>query len=241
MAQQYSDEFINSYLDNELGHDDRKELLNAIRHDRKLSNQVCKLKNVKDMVQLAYQIDTNTTVNNKNSIFKQWQTIAASILLIFGVTIGWLANDITSQPRLSDIAKNIHFSTAGKGAQTSKNWRLVLHVSSNDSKRYNILLNEAESLLKTSLENNESVQIELLTNGPGLAILEDKNSAISKRVNALADKYDNFTLLACKKALKRLKDEKGINLKLVPETETVESALHHAIQRQKEGWSYIQI
>jgi intracellular sulfur oxidation DsrE/DsrF family protein len=240
MTKQFSDEFINSYLDDELEHDDRQELLDAIRHDSELSGRVCKLKNVKDMVQLAYQIETIPTSNKGKNSYIQWYSLAASVLIIAGISIGWFAKDFSAQPSLSELAQTVQLPVANS-SQAKKDWRLMLHVSSYDPKRYNLLINETEELLKTSLENNEPVQIELLTNSSGLSLLKDDDREFAKRLNDLAAKYDNFRLLACEKALTRLKVEKGINLKLIPEAQKVGSAIHHLIQRQKEGWSYIHI
>ncbi|MFV2061258.1 MAG: hypothetical protein ACC653_11295 [Gammaproteobacteria bacterium] len=242
MSHQFSDEFINSYIDNELDINEREELLAALRHDKVLSARVCRLKNVKDMVQLAYQNDNllkQTNVKQKKSHYLA-PAIAASLLFI-GVTLGWFANsNITQQPSLLDLAKTAQLPHQ-PALQEQKDWRLMLHVSSYDPKRYGFLLHETEELLKTSLENNENVQIEMLTNGPGLALMKDQDESFTRKLKELANKYDNFRLLACEKALKRLKVEKGIDLKLVPEATTVNSALHHVIQRQKEGWSYINI
>ncbi len=238
MTKHYSDEFINSYLDNELENDDREELLNAIRHDSNLSGRVCKLKNVKDMVQLAYQIEAIPSPNKKPN--RHWYSIAASVLIIAGVSIGWFAKDFSAQPSLSQLAKTIHLPT-NSSPQYKQDWRLMLHVSSYDPKRYNLLINETEELLKTSSANNEPVQIELLTNSLGLSLLKDDDKAFALRLNELANKYDNFKLLACETALKRLKVEKDVDLKLISEAQKVKSAIHHLIQRQKEGWSYIHI
>jgi len=240
MTKQFSDEFINSYLDDELENGERIEILDAIRHDSDLSARVCILKNVKDMVQLAYQVESTPSSNGKNKHFNHFKSIAASILIVAGVAIGWAANDYTNQSSLSELAKTVRLPN-NAFTNEQKNWRLMLHVSSYDPKRYNILIEETEALLKTASENNESVQIELLTNGPGLSLLKDDNQEYAKRLNALADKYDNFKLLACEKALQRLKVEKNIDLELVPEVQKVGSALHHVIQRQKQGWSYIHI
>ncbi len=72
----------------------------------------------------------------------------------------------------------------------------MLHASSYDSKHYNLLINKTGELLKTSLTNNEPVQIELLTNSLGLSLLKDDNKEYTQRLNELASKYDNLKLLA---------------------------------------------
>ncbi len=241
MSHKFSDEFINSYLDNELDFNEREELLEALRQDSELSARVCRLKNVKDMVQLAYQTDNYSVTAKKDKNNKYIAPAVAASILIIGITVGWFTNNnMSHQPSLLELAKTAQLQHQ-PALQKQKNWRLMLHVSSYAPKRYGYLLNETEQLLKMSAQNNENVQIEMLTNGPGLSLMKEQDEPFTRKLKELADKYHNFRLLACEKSLKRLKVEKGINLKLVPEATTVNSALHHVIQRQKEGWSYINI
>ncbi|MCK5722866.1 MAG: hypothetical protein KAI84_10040, partial [Gammaproteobacteria bacterium] len=51
----YSDEHLNAYIDDELDAAEKAEILNAIRHDAELSQRVCKLQKLHNLVQLSYQ------------------------------------------------------------------------------------------------------------------------------------------------------------------------------------------
>ena len=52
---QYSDEHLNAFIDNQLDTAEKAELLDALRHDDELSQRVCKLQKLHNLVQLSYQ------------------------------------------------------------------------------------------------------------------------------------------------------------------------------------------
>ena len=50
----FSDEILNAFIDNQLDHDERVQILSALRHDDALSQRVCDLQKVRSLVQLAF-------------------------------------------------------------------------------------------------------------------------------------------------------------------------------------------
>ena len=61
-------------------------------------------------------------------------------------------------------------------------------------------------------------------------LVEESEAPYTQRVQALAKQYDNLGLIACQRALNNLKEDKGIELDLVPEASVVESALNQVSQ-----------
>ena len=241
MKDTFSDEYLNAYLDNQLAADERAQLLEALRLDAELSARVCKLQKVKEMVQLAYHNFEAEQGNQQAPSHKPvWPALAASFLLAMGLLTGWFAhNQFDPQPRLLDLAKAAQ--TQNTMATGEKEWRLVLHVDSSDPGRFNVMLDETEQLLKASAQQQQNVRIEILTNGGGLMLVEESDAPYTQRLQALTKQYDNLGLIACQRALDSLKEDKGIELDLVPEASVVESAMNQVIKRQQEGWAYIRI
>jgi intracellular sulfur oxidation DsrE/DsrF family protein len=240
--ERFSDEHLNAYLDNQLDREERIRLMEALRHDHELASRLCKLQKVQEMVQLAYHnVDAeNKSDSNRGGRRNFWPAVAASILLISGGVTGWIANNQFDKPTtLVELSKSYQASTQPSANQ--QDWRLVLHVNSGDSKRFAVLLDETEHLLKTTAAENRKVQIEILTNGAGLALLEQKNKPDVYKLQQLVKQYNNLSLVACEKALHRYKAEHGVAIQLIPEATTVPSAMHEVIKRQQEGWSYINI
>jgi intracellular sulfur oxidation DsrE/DsrF family protein len=241
MKETFSDEYLNAYLDNQLEADERAQLLDELRRDGELSERVCKLQKVKEMVQLAYHnFDAEQSSQQPQHRKPIWPAIAASFLLGIGLLTGWFANSqYGHQPRLLELAKAAQ--TSNTKASANEEFRIVLHVDSADPERYNVMLDETEQLLKTSAQQQQKVRVEILTNGGGLMLVEKGNEAYTKRLQSLAKQYDNLGLLVCKRALDNLKAEKGVQLDLVPEARVVDSAMNEVIKRQQEGWAYIRI
>ena len=241
MKDTFSDEYLNAYLDNQLAPDERGQLLEALRQDSELSARVCKLQKVKEMVQLAYHnFEAEQAPQHSHTSKPVWPALAASFVLAIGLLTGWFANNhFDQQPRLLDLAKAAQ--TQNTMASGQQEWRLVLHVDSSDPARFNVMLDETEQLLKTSAQQQQNVRIEILTNGGGLMLVEESDAPYTQRLQSLAQQYDNLGLIACQRALNNLKQEKGIELDLVPEANVVESAMNQVIKRQQEGWAYIRI
>lgn len=239
---QYSDEFLNAYLDNELSSSDKACLLKAVRQDEELSHRLCQLQRVKNMVQLAYhdvtpQLEDQPEPARKKSSASRY-AIAATVLLMLGAVSGWLAHkQFFNQPGLTEIAREFRTNSPNNGAP----WKLMVQVSSNDKNRYNVLINETERLLKTAQQNKEQVVIQILANSKGLDILKDDNTQIALKMRQLSRQYDNLILTACGQTLKKLRLKNRQIPKLLTEASIVHSALQEAIEKQKQGWTYIKI
>jgi hypothetical protein len=241
MKETFSDEYLNAYLDNQLDANERGQLLEALRQDGELSARVCKLQKVKEMVQLAYH-NFDAELGQQQPLRRKpvWPAIAASFLMAVGLLTGWFANSqFGQQPRLLELAKAAQTSNTMATAQ--EEWRIVLHVDSGDPNRFHVMLDETEQLLKTSVQQQQKVRVEILTNGGGLMLVEQGDENYTRRLQALSKQYDNLGLLVCQRALNKLKTEKGVHLDLVPEATVVESAMNQVIKRQQEGWAYIRI
>lgn len=240
---QFSDEFLNAYLDDELNHSDKTRLLDAVRNDAHLNRRLCQLQRVHNMVQLAYHDISHIREEQPQPLKKKNRqprfATAATILLIAGALGGWFThNHFNSQPGLTEIVQELRTNIPQAGAP----WKLIVQVSTNDANRFNILMDETERLLKTAQQNDEKIFIQILANADGINLLKDDDSPTAIRVRDLNRQYSNNLLLtACGQTLKKLKTKnKGIP-KLLSEAKIVHSALQQVIEKQKQGWTYIRI
>lgn len=239
----FSDEFINAYLDGELNQSDKARLLTAARTDEQLSQRLCQLQRVKNMVQLAYH-DINAPIDEQPASIQNTSRIprfstAASILLLAGAMGGWFThNYFNKQYGFTEMVKEIRTNTPQK---TGTPWKLMVQVSTHDNHRFNILMDETERLLKTAEQNNRQVIIQILANAKGINLLKDDQSPMSLRVRALSNQYNNLLLTACGQTLQKLKLQNKHIPSLLSEATVVHSALQEVISKQKQGWTYIKI
>ncbi|MGD8711683.1 MAG: hypothetical protein PVG50_02495 [Thiohalophilus sp.] len=236
-----SDEQLNALVDGQLDLDEQTRLLKILRDDPELSRKNCEFQKVHGLVKLTYESEQTpqyTSPVQRESRHRWLMGVAATLLVGFGVVMGWLVSNVNNNPSsLLELAHTVHVTPNSDEQQT---WKVLLHVSSNDPYRFNILLNEAENLLKTSLKKHQSVEVEILTNGEGMELVHDSNRTYARRLKTLQQKYDNLVVSACNQSLKRLR-EQGINIQLLPQTRIVPSAINEALARQKKGWTYIRI
>ncbi len=235
-----SDEQLNAYIDGQLDLPEQSRLLEILRDDPDLIRRNCELQKVHELVRLTYQSEhTPETINLPRRPRHKWlMSMAAALLIGFGVLLGWFGTNLNGHSSsLIELAKTVHVNP---GNNTTRPWRIMLHVSSNDPYRFEVLLDETENLLKSSLKHQQAVEVEILTNGQGLELVRNSNQPYALRLRALQDKFNNLVISACDQALTRLR-EKGIKVELLPKTRVVPSAIHEVLARQKQGWTYIRI
>jgi len=238
-SEHYSDEILNAYIDGELSNQDRASLLEEVQHNRELGLRVCKLQKMQDMVQLAYE-----NIDIPEQYIQQQATgyrnrlrmgVAASILLIIGVTSGWVAHtQLTPENSLLQMAQS------AQSGQTSPS-KIMLHVTTEDPVKLAAVLEETENLLQSPASSAGNLKVEVLANGRGLNLLRADNRQFSQRVQELQERYNNLAFIACKKTMDQIEKRSGAKFNLLPDTSTVPSALGKVIKRKQQGWTYIKI
>lgn len=239
---QYSDEHLNAFIDGQLEATEQAEILDAIRHDAELSQRVCKLQKVKNLVQLSYQsIEVPERHKGMNEPFQSTKIkwfAAASIFIMIGTIAGWTSHQTMHSNDVINFSQVAHSVGAQNNAE---NWKLMLNVTTANPKRLNVVLNEAESLLEEYAKSSRKLELEILTHSDGLALVTDKGTDYNERLQNLQHKYNNLAVKVCGQALNRVQREQGKKLKLLPDTDVVTSAINQIVKRQKNGWSYIRI
>ncbi len=243
MSNDFSDERVNAFIDNEADLAEKNQIFEAFRHDETLRKRACELQKTHDLIKLTYQ-SVEPPANYQAPLRSQtrpWflRSMAAASLLLVGSLLGWFGHQqMIPQDSLLDLARVVQPAQTAKANATRK---IMFHVSTNDKYRLNIMLDETEHLLKASREDGKKVFVEILTNGPGLELVDKTRSGPAQRLQKLQNRYDNLYVTACAQAIKRLRATKGIKLDLIPKATVVRSALGEVLKRQHEGWTYIRI
>lgn len=240
-----SDEQLNACIDGQLDHSDQERLLEMLRDNPEMAHRNCQLQKAHELVRLTYH--SEQPPENGSAGYtppRHWMMgLVASLLIGMGVLIGMIGGGYFKQnSSLLELANTIHTPSSEQGplAGDKQHWQVMLHVNSNDPYRFSVLLDETEQLLEDSRKNQQEIEIEILTNGPGLELVRDSDTPHARRLRALQDRYSNLVVSACSQALKRLR-QKGTDIKLLPKTRVVPSALDNILRRQREGWTYIRI
>lgn len=234
-----SDEQLNAYIDGQLDLAERSRLLESLRDNPDYDRYGCKLNKVHDLVRLTYQSEPIEQSPDRPRLFsRRWlQGLAAMLLMGFGALLGWSGFHLSNPGSLIELARTVHMAPTDQSQQP---WRVMLHISSDQPRRFTILLNEVENLLQTRLRNQQAVEVEILANGKGLELIRNRNNPHAQRLKALQSRYRNLVVSACNETLTRLREE-GKTVELLPQTRIVSSALRQALTRQQQGWTYIRL
>lgn len=98
--QEFSDEFLNAFLDNQLTLEEKDRAYLRISQDETLNRRVCELRKIQDMVRLSYQNSPPPPAQPAPSggHGRLGLSIAASIALAAGVALGWMLHSPAPLP-----------------------------------------------------------------------------------------------------------------------------------------------
>lgn len=251
-----SDEMLNAFIDEELSAEDRETIYDAMTMDASLSRRLCELRNIHDLSRMAYshlpEPPSGRARHNPvqvRRVLRPWvMTMAATLVLGLGVLIGWTMRPETTTAPLAYNQTPLWTNTttqlaapANNGVTSTKEMRILFHLSSHDTSKAREALNEIENLLEHYRRKDQKVQVELVTNGTGIDLLRIKTSPFPARISAMQQKYDNLSFVVCQNSITRARQRYHATIKLLPGTVVIDSGVAQIMRRQRQGWAYIQV
>jgi len=252
-----SEERLNAFIDDELDAREKGEVFEALASDSSLSQQVCELRQLSELVRHAYDKPPaiESYRNTKQRRISPWgSAVAASLLLALGGTVGWLSHAqpqqvaaAQQQPSLSgmywdeDRAFQNTDLTQLTGQHGTK--KVIVHLNTSSVDKFEKALTTAEHLLETYADSDQGAEVEVVANASAIRMLRAGQSPYSQRVADLQQRYINLTFLACKDALDHIREleELDKDVPLLPDVDVTPSALEHILNRLSEGWVYINV
>lgn len=241
-----SDELeLNAYVDGELDAEQQAEFLEAMRNDPELARRVCELGQLKAQLRLAYAEPPPPRRRALTRVEHPWSAIAAGIaMLAVGLISGWLLHSGTVQSP-ADSNRFAVLDPQGRGqapaVAADEDTRIVFHLTNSDQTLAGELLDEIERMLVAYRDDQRPLRVEVVSHSEGLDLLRESLSQHKGRIHELAGRFENLTFVACKNTIDRLRVEHGIEVKLIPDAEVIDSGVTHVVKRQKQGWSYIRV
>jgi intracellular sulfur oxidation DsrE/DsrF family protein len=266
----FSDEFLNAFVDNQIAAEEKSRAYIEIGQDENLNRQVCELRKLHDLVQLAYQ-------NPPTSPLRQHGTertrrarmrfgVAASFLLILGVLFGTQTKLLlttnapetvsatpiempqaapVSPPKQATLATPVNSAAVMPVDRVAdgkpSNNKVLIHIAYDDALRLSQSLDEVESLLRYYRDSRQDARVEVVINGKGLELVRVDTSAFANRIQDLQKEFDNLTFAACQNTIDRLKRERGILVRLLPGVIVIDSGMAELMRRQNQGWTYLRV
>lgn len=234
---------LNAYVDNELSDTERVEMLAAMQRDPDLARQTCELNNLKNQLQIAYANPPAPKRRNRQPSRSRWMSVAAGLaMLCAGLIGGWYMGSY--QPGVTDD-RFVLLDPEGRGqapaVADSGETRIVFHLTNPDQAIAGELLDDVEQMLQAYQQDERPLRVEIVAHGDGLRLLRARLTRHQGRVNKMAENFGNLTFVACRNTIERVQVSQGIEVKILPSAEVIDSGVDHVVKRQREGWVYIRV
>lgn len=236
-----SDEYLNSYVDDQLESTEKIQAFDIIRRNENLKEQVCELRSIKEAVQYAYNQPPGymrPTAKQLRPWRKYSQTLAACLLLLIGGVSGWLTHTWSSSGSRHDMTTMLQ--TAQRADAIADTRKIIVHVSNSSPMKLKAALDETESLLESYRRADRQIQVEVIANKQGVDLLRANVSPYKGRISSMQEKYPNLNFLVCGQTISNLRN-KGENVQLLPHTGVASSAAEQIDKRLLQGWGYVRI
>ncbi|MES9938153.1 MAG: hypothetical protein ABW153_17035 [Sedimenticola sp.] len=240
-TREYSEEVINAFIDDELDHHERLELLEAASRDDTLRQKVCEAQHLKEMVREAYPVASDTAGERRrkggfNALLRYGAAALLGGLTLFSVL------SVNERIEYRKLVTETSQSEGAAAQPAHENQRRVLfHISSDDHETAQQLLEQVELVLREHEARGEAVRVEVVANNQGLRLLQQGRSRFAAQIRELHQRYPSLVFAACGNTMERFRKRYGENITVLPEAVVVRSGVSLVARRQEMGWSYIKV
>ena len=117
--------------------------------------------------------------------------------------------------------------------------KVAIQVNQNDKAVMDLALNNARNIIDYYKEKGETVDIEIVTYGPGLHMLRADTSPVKDRIAPMALENSNLKFIACGNTQANQSKAEGKPVTLISEAKVMPSGVVRLMELQKQGYAYI--
>ncbi len=231
-----SEEQLNAFVDGELESEETNSFFNEAEKSAELDQRLCQQRKLKELVKHAYrEVPGPQQSSSMRRLPKSMFGLAlvASVLLVVGAISGLFIHGYIEHGSINGG----YAATVNPAQAVANDGNYILHVSSGDPEMMKAALKKAQALLSSGGPGAHH-KVEVVANEQGLDLLRSDVTHFRNEISYLAS--ERVVFYACSKTIQRLQ-EKGVEVKLVPEAIQGFTALDRVVLRMHEGWQYIKI
>ncbi len=240
-----SEEILNAFIDGEIESEEKIDILRQLSENPELTRRACELIRTKELLRSAYSgvtppvLEEPIALHTRSQRFKQggWGALAASLLAALLLWQG-AGEQVLHPPSLQQSAFS---QVAFQQAEESAALRIVFHLTSSNPLRMGKLLDDVESLLQQTGDMDQNAVVEVIANGEGMDLYRSGVTSFGERIHEMTEDHQNLRFVACQRTIDQLESDGEGRIHLLPDVVRAGSGISQVIQRQQQGWSYIQI
>jgi hypothetical protein len=126
-----------------------------------------------------------------------------------------------------------------KKAPPGPQHKVAIQVNENNPAIMNLALNNAQNIIAYYKDKKQTVDVRVITYGPGLHMLRDDTSPVKQRVASMSLANPNLSFAACGNTQENQAKAENKEIKLVSEAKVVPSGVIRLMELQKAGYAYI--
>jgi intracellular sulfur oxidation DsrE/DsrF family protein len=138
---------------------------------------------------------------------------------------------------LALLAVMIHGSAPAADAVAQH--RLVLQSDTDDVEVMNMVLGNAMNAKAYYDKKGESLQVEIVAYGPGIAMLRADKAPVMERLNQAKAAIPGLTLSMCNNSKMKAEKAEGHEVTPLPGVQVVPAGIVRIMQLEEQGWSYV--
>ena len=117
--------------------------------------------------------------------------------------------------------------------------KVAIHVDEDNPATMNMALNNAVNIIKHYQGLGQTATVEIVTYGPGLAMLRSDVSPVSSRISDLSMQHETLRFSACLNTVESIRQRTQKDVPLLEEAEVVPSGAVRLMELQYDGYAYL--
>lgn len=124
-------------------------------------------------------------------------------------------------------------------APTTAKHKVAIQVNENRPEVMTLALNNVQNIIAYYKGKNETVDVQVVTFGPGLHMMRSDTSPVKQRIATMALEHSNVSFAACANTRANHAKAEGRDVPLISEARVVPSGVTTLIELQEAGYVYL--
>ena len=117
--------------------------------------------------------------------------------------------------------------------------KVAIQVNDNNAATMNLALNNAMNIINYYKKKGETVDVAIVTFGPGLHMFREDTSPVKQRVAQMALENQNLSFHACANTQENMQKAEGKQISLISEAKMTPSGVIRLMELQEAGYTYL--
>jgi uncharacterized protein len=117
--------------------------------------------------------------------------------------------------------------------------KVAIHVDEDNPATINMALNNAVNIINHYASLGQTATVEIVTYGPGLAMLRQDISPVAARISEMSMAHDTLSFSACLNTVQAIQQRTNTDVALLPEAGIVPSGAVRLMELQYDGYAYL--